>query len=210
MTEQAAAIKALCKAQQEMGRVLKNAPNPHLKRKYADLGSVIDAVFPAMHDNGFAVLQPAGQDERGPFVETIFAHEGGHMFSSRVYLVIGKHDMQGVGSAHTYARRYGLMAMAGVAPEDDDGEGTKRAPQQAAPVEPPFNADGFTERLLRSMGGAQYLPDLIALWKEANRAKGLLEVAQYKSIEAAKDKRKAEITEHDKASQGPADNGEPY
>jgi hypothetical protein len=29
--------------------------------------------------------------------------------------------MQGLGSAITYARRYALMGMAGLAPEDDDG-----------------------------------------------------------------------------------------
>jgi len=29
--------------------------------------------------------------------------------------------MQGLGSATTYARRYGLMSAAGIAPEDDDG-----------------------------------------------------------------------------------------
>ena len=39
----------------------------------------------------------------------------------RVPLIVGKNDMQGYGSAVTYARRYGLMSMAGIAPEDDDG-----------------------------------------------------------------------------------------
>lgn len=29
--------------------------------------------------------------------------------------------MQGLGSAITYARRYGLLGLAGIAPEDDDG-----------------------------------------------------------------------------------------
>lgn len=126
------AIKALVKAQMEMGAVVKNAANPHLKKKYADLGAVMDACFDALHKNGFAVMQPGGADEYGPYVETVFAHESGETFRSRCYLVIGKQDMQGVGSAWTYARRYGLLGMAGLAPEDDDGEGTKRR-QQAAP-----------------------------------------------------------------------------
>lgn len=131
------AIKALCNAQMAMGAVVKNAKNPHLKSKYADLGSVMDACFDALHANGFAVMQPGGQDEYGPFVETVFAHETGEMFRSKVYLLIGKPDMQGVGSAWTYARRYGLLGMAGLAPEDDDGEGTKRPPQERpAPTKP--------------------------------------------------------------------------
>ncbi|MDZ7904929.1 MAG: ERF family protein [Cypionkella sp.] len=91
------AYAALAKAQTEMGKALKNASNPHMKSKYADLGSVMDACLPALHRNGFAVFQPCGADERGPFVETIFAHTGGDLISSRVYLIIGKSDMQGLG-----------------------------------------------------------------------------------------------------------------
>ena len=49
-----------------------------------------------------------------------------------VPLILGKQDMQGFGSAMTYARRYGLMAMAGIAPEDDDGNAAaKSAPNKA-------------------------------------------------------------------------------
>jgi len=126
------AIKALVAAQKAMGAVIKNANNPHLKSKYADLGSVLDACQAAFHSNGFAILQPPGKDEHGQYVETVLAHESGERFASRVYLVIGKNDMQGVGSAITYARRYGLLSMAGLAPEDDDGEATK-APKREAP-----------------------------------------------------------------------------
>ena len=121
------AIKALVKAQKSMGAVLKNASNPHLKSKYADLGSVLDACQSALHDNGFAVMQPCGKDQEGAYVETVLAHESGESFASRVYLVIGKQDMQGVGSAITYARRYGLLGMAGLAPEDDDGNAAAKA-----------------------------------------------------------------------------------
>lgn len=124
------AIKALAKAQTEMGKAIKNAKNPHLKSNYADLGSVMEACFDALHANGFAIMQPCGADERGQYVETVLAHASGDTFTSRVHLVLGKNDMQGVGSAITYARRYGLLGMAGLAPEDDDGEATKAAPRQ--------------------------------------------------------------------------------
>lgn len=124
------AIKALAKAQTEMGKAIKNAKNPHLKSNYADLGSVMEACFDALHANGFAIMQPCGADERGKYVETVLAHASGDTFTSRVYLVVGKNDMQGIGSAITYARRYGLLGMAGLAPEDDDGEATKATPRQ--------------------------------------------------------------------------------
>jgi hypothetical protein len=126
---------ALAAAQINMGKALKQASNPHFRSKYADLGSVMDACLPALNAHGIAVIQPTGEDELGWFVETILIHgESGEQLSCRVPLIVGKNDMQGYGSAVTYARRYGLMAMAGIAPEDDDGNAAaKAAPKQEAP-----------------------------------------------------------------------------
>ena len=136
---------ALASAQINMGKALKQANNPHFRSKYADLGSVMDACLPALNEHGIAVIQPTGEDDTGRFVETIMIHgESGEQLSCRVPLIVGKNDMQGYGSAVTYARRYGLMAMAGIAPEDDDGNAAaKAAPKQEPPK--PSNADQFQE-----------------------------------------------------------------
>lgn len=123
---------ALAKAQAEMGKALKQANNPHFKSKYADLANVMDACLPALNAAGIAVIQPTGEDEHGRYVETILIHgESGESLACRVPLIASKNDMQGYGSAVTYGRRYGLMAMAGIAPEDDDGNAAaKAAPKQ--------------------------------------------------------------------------------
>ena len=60
----------------------------------------------------------------GDYVDTILAHKSGETITSRIYLILQKKDMQGLGSAQTYARRYGLMGLSGIAPEDDDGNGS--------------------------------------------------------------------------------------
>ena len=65
---------ALAAAQANMGKALKQTTNPHFKRKYADLGSVMDACLPALNEAGIAVIQPAGEDETGRYVETVFIH----------------------------------------------------------------------------------------------------------------------------------------
>jgi len=128
---------ALARAQMNMGKALKQSANPAFRSKYADLGNVMDACLPALNEAGIALIQPTGEDDHGRFVETILIHgESGESLSCRVPLIVAKNDMQGYGSAVTYARRYGLMAMAGIAPEDDDGN----AAAKAAPKDEPKKA----------------------------------------------------------------------
>jgi hypothetical protein len=136
---------ALAKAQANMGKALKQANNPHFRSKYADLGNVMDACLPALNEAGIALIQPTGEDEHGRYVETILIHgESGESLNCRVPLIVSKNDMQGYGSAVTYARRYGLMAMAGIAPEDDDGNAAaKSPPKQEAPKK--ISAEQFQE-----------------------------------------------------------------
>lgn len=122
MTDNAALYKALAAAQAMMEPAKKNNVNSHFGNKYADLGAAQEACMPALRKHGFAVFQPFGHDEFGPYVETVFAHESGGTLTSRLHLRLNKNDMQGLGSAISYARRYGLLAMAGIASEDDDGQ----------------------------------------------------------------------------------------
>ncbi|ARO14408.1 ERF family protein [Ketogulonicigenium robustum] len=131
---------ALAAAQAEMGKALKSSSNPHFRSKYADLGAVMDACLPALNSHGIAVFQPALTIGDDRYIRTVLAHgESGTTIECDVPLIVSKNDMQGYGSAVTYARRYGLMAMAGIAPEDDDGNAAasaapKQASRQAAPA----------------------------------------------------------------------------
>ena len=185
------AIKALVKAQKEMGAVIKNTSNPHLKSKYADLGAVLDACQTALHDNGFAIMQPSGKDDHGAFVDTVLAHESGEKLSSRVYLVIGKQDMQGVGSAITYARRYGLLGMTGLAPEDDDGEGTKATAKQArGPSAAEIAHEKAVTDALAGIESAETAGELRDIWLSLSKP-----VQADKRVSDAKDKRKQELME---------------
>lgn len=123
-------VAALVKAQSEMTAVIKGNVNPAFKSKYADLASVIDAVLPALNKHGIALVQSPSYDGEIVTVETDLMHMSGDMLSSRLSMRPSKPDPQGVGSAITYARRYALLAMCGVAPEDDDGVGAS-GPVQA-------------------------------------------------------------------------------
>lgn len=113
--------KALAEAQKEIGAAHKDSKNPFFKSNYADLTSVIDACKEPLNKNGIAIVQGIDSDENGHYAETILSHESGQFMSCRMKLIVNKNDMQQLGSAITYARRYMLQSMAFVGAEDDDG-----------------------------------------------------------------------------------------
>jgi hypothetical protein len=183
---------ALAKAQANMGKALKQANNPHFRSKYADLGNVMDACLPALNEAGIALIQPTGEDEHGRFVETILIHgESGESLTCRVPLIVSKNDMQGYGSAVTYARRYGLMAMAGIAPEDDDGHAASKAPpKQEQRQQKPQETDAEAiERAKDYLSEADSLDDLKDRWGRIPKP-----VAASAEVIAAKDASKERLS----------------
>ena len=112
---------ALAKAQGAMDNASKDRSNPAFKSKYADLASVRDATSGPLSANGIAVLQAAATTADGVVVETRLIHTSGQWLACTVGATPKAYDPQSIGSAITYLRRYGLMSMAGIAPEDDDG-----------------------------------------------------------------------------------------
>lgn len=111
----------------------KSANNPHFKAKYANLGSVIDAVKPALIEHGLFFVQMTHEAQGGVCIETILHHaSGGSLTGGKLFVPANKNDAQGYGSALTYARRYSLMTMLGVPAEDDDGNAASRAARPTA------------------------------------------------------------------------------
>lgn len=112
---------ALAKAQGAILGAKKDASNPFFHSKYADLAAVWEACRAPLSANGLAVIQLPGRNGAGLYVDTILTHAEGEWISSRLYMTPVQDSPQGIGSAITYARRYGLQAIVGIAPEDDDG-----------------------------------------------------------------------------------------
>ncbi len=118
----------LPKVQAEIKGAVKDATNPHFKSRYADLTSVIDACKAALNKHGITFLQPVTAGESGVVVETVLLHSSGEWISDSLALPVSKNDAQGVGSAITYGRRYGLQSMVGIPAEDDDGNAAAKSP----------------------------------------------------------------------------------
>lgn len=113
----------------------RSATNPHLRRRYATLADVFDACREALAEQGLAVTQSAASaDGAGVTVTTTLLHRRGQWIAGDVCVPLEKPTAQAMGSAITYARRYGLSAMLGiVAEEDDDGRAaTASAPHVGA------------------------------------------------------------------------------
>ena len=127
MSKEPTIHQALVAAQREFAPALKVAMNPHLKSRYADLASCVNAVVDALNNHGLYLLQRTETDAEHVSVTTVFIHESGEQLEcGGLVLPVAKKDPQGFGSAITYARRYSLMSACGIAPEDDDGHAAGR------------------------------------------------------------------------------------
>ena len=114
---------ALAKAQSEIRGAQKKSVNPFFKSNYADLHTVIESCMPQLSKNGVCVVQGTDFNRLdGWFVTTMLVHSSGQWIKSSCKVILGpKQDIQALGAAITYGRRYGLSAMAGIGQFDDDG-----------------------------------------------------------------------------------------
>lgn len=115
-------LPALAVVKSKLQAVTKGANNPYFKSKYADLNTHLDAVEPLLEENGLVLFQPTEATTEGNVVKSVVVHpESGQFVESSIKLV-GEADMQKVGSAVTYGRRYTLGSLLSMKAEDDDGE----------------------------------------------------------------------------------------
>lgn len=96
---------------------------------YADLKDALAEVRPAFALRGLAITQTAEVTDHEVVVWTTVLHESGQYVTTAPIRFPAGQTAQNSGSAITYARRYSLMAVCGLATEDDDGA-------SAAPREP--------------------------------------------------------------------------
>ena len=115
--------------------------NPHFKNKYASLESVIKTVRTASQF-GLTFTQEMDFEGDISFVRTVMMHSSGATRVSRTKIVSkDPNDPQKQGSAISYAKRYGLQSIYGLASpsDDDDGEVATITPPVA-----PHNASGVS------------------------------------------------------------------
>lgn len=118
------AIKLL-EAQKRLDGVSKDSKNPFFKSKYADLNAHLDVLKPVLNDLGLVLEQSTtivntSNGAINAVMTRVTDAESG--LSKESVLQIGDYngDMQKVGSAITYARRYTVSALFSMQAVDDD------------------------------------------------------------------------------------------
>ena len=104
-------------AKLEIGKVAKNAKNPHFKNTYADLNALLEAVEPILLEKGLLLLQPI---KEARVFSIIIDASSSESIESYIDLPTGA-TPQGMGSAITYYRRYTLQSLLSLQAVDDDG-----------------------------------------------------------------------------------------
>jgi len=107
----------LHRAKLSIGKVVKNATNPHFKKSYADINALLETVEPILHENGLLLLQPIHDTV---LVTQIIDIDSGQMIESWLSLPLIT-DPQKMISATTYYRRATLQAILALQAVDDDG-----------------------------------------------------------------------------------------
>lgn len=115
---------------------------------YADLAAVLEAIRKPLSEAGLAVIQSPMSSEAGyALVSRVVHAESGEWAQSILPLPLPPNaDAKALGSAVTYARRYALVSLLGLATEDDDGtaasEARQRHEQRRSATRPSANGNG--------------------------------------------------------------------
>lgn len=163
----AALAAALSKAQGSITGALKDSSNPFFKSKYADLASCWDACRAQLAANGLCVIQTTDIIADRPVLITTLAHSSGEWVRSITPILTKDDSPQAQGSGITYARRYALAAIVGLAQIDDDAE----AAQGRKPVTPQVDPD-----LVALINGAASVDELNKLFKRLDKAQRMTHI----------------------------------
>ena len=85
--------------------------------RYADLPSVLASIKPALSDSGLVLVQFV---DGGTLTTRVVHAASGEALESHFPLPLDGLNWHGIGSAVSYARRYALTSLLGLAPDDDD------------------------------------------------------------------------------------------
>lgn len=110
-------LAKLLKVQSEMKPIKKDETNPHFHNRYFDINSLLAELKPILTSHGLVLVQPIiGQE-----LTTIIYDTASEEQIICNFTLPKLDDMQKLGGAISYARRYALVSLFALEGEDDDG-----------------------------------------------------------------------------------------
>jgi len=121
--------EAIRQVQIEVERAIFDKRNPHHKNQYASLESIITALKGPANKHGMSIIQHPELCDGSPTLITRISHKSGQFMIFKHPLYVPLPDMQKLGAAITYARRYALISIfciitgdeVEIQDDDDDG-----------------------------------------------------------------------------------------
>lgn len=117
------------------------------KYRYATLASFLGDCRRALAKENVILTQGVGETYTTGVITTL-SHTSGQWVASFIPFAGEMRDAQAMGSALTYAKRYGILSILGLAPEDDDdgAAASKKGPSAMPPAPKGTDSNGFPDR----------------------------------------------------------------
>lgn len=178
MATETTLFAALLEAKRRMSPPTKNRKAVY--GRYADLEAILQAVEPPLADQGLVLTQHGGFAGDKPVLVTRLTHvDTGESIESSVPLLSKSgNDPQQLGSAITYARRYGITALLSVVADDDDDGNTGAGKERDGSKKKAPKGEGVTQQQIedafKTQGGlsGKLVEALIAEYERAEIPKG--------------------------------------
>lgn len=155
-------MTALLKFQGQVSKIKKDAKNPHFKSNYASLSKILEETNPVLTECGLVLTQHFDVD----VLTTMLCHAETGEFMQSDYPINVKDvsNPQQLGSALSYARRYGIQSILNLNASDDDGQMASAPQPQPATVV----AESLTLKSAKwKKGGEKFVTDQIQAGKGA-------------------------------------------
>lgn len=176
--------KALSNFQADVKNPINTTTNSFFKNKYATLADVLNEVRPVLAKHGLSFIQTPTGDGVTVTLSTLLMHSSGEWIElAPIVIRVDKVNAQGVGSAISYARRYSLSSILGVASEDDDDGNLASQPDKE-----PSNSPAPKKSTPKKTSAKNELKELIAEIVDKAKVLQACDVPQNKIMDVFKDK----------------------
>ena len=206
-------LKALIKAQKELDNCTYAktmlAGEGNFAYKYMPLDEIIGITKPILTNYGLVVIQTTRQKNDHPILITKLYHKSGQFITSEINITYPKNtdevkqktekwvdgkkttvdkylnEMQELGKSITYLRRYALLAILGIQPQNEDFD----ANMESVNI---FNNVG-NNTLKNKLNNAKTQEELSSIWKANQSYLNTLDEKEKKAFVDIKDKKKKEF-----------------